>query len=63
MARRDLIWASHGELDFAAFFNRFGEIPNWGAVGNDRGYELVHWTHNYLAEHAEDSIYRILKRW
>jgi hypothetical protein len=40
-----------------------GEIPNWGAVGNDRSYELVHWTHDYLAEHAEASIYRILERW
>jgi hypothetical protein len=40
-----------------------GEIPNWGAVGNDRSYELVHWTHDYLVEHAEASIYRILERW
>jgi hypothetical protein len=40
-----------------------GEIGNWGAVGNDRSYERVLWTHDYLAERAEASIYRILKRW
>jgi hypothetical protein len=40
-----------------------GKILNWEAMGNDRGCELVHWTHDYLAEHVEASIYRILKRW
>jgi hypothetical protein len=40
-----------------------GEIGNWGVVGNDRSYERVLWTHDYLAERAEASIYRILKRW
>jgi hypothetical protein len=29
----DLIWAGHGELDFAAFFNRFGGNPKLGSYG------------------------------
>jgi hypothetical protein len=40
-----------------------GEIPNWDAVGDDRSYEWFHWTHGYLAEQAEASIYRIHERW
>jgi hypothetical protein len=37
MARRDLIWAGHGELGFAAFYNRFGGKSQigelWGTIG------------------------------
>jgi hypothetical protein len=32
-------------------------------MGNDWSYKLVHRTHDYLAEHAKASIYRILERW
>jgi hypothetical protein len=49
-----VLWRSSTDL---------GVIPNWGAVGNDRSCELVYWMHNYLAEHAEAAIYRMLKRW
>jgi hypothetical protein len=47
----------------AVFWIDLGEIPNWGAVGNDWRWGLVHWMHNYLAELTGAVIYRFHRRW
>jgi hypothetical protein len=47
----------------AGFLTDLGEIPNWGAVGDDLRCGLVHWVHNYLAELTWAVIYRSHQRW
>jgi hypothetical protein len=47
----------------AVFLIDLGEIPNWGAVGDDWRWGLVHWVHNYLAELSGEAIYRFHRRW
>jgi hypothetical protein len=41
----------------------WGEIPNWGVLGEDLRHGLLHWLRNYLTERMRAEIYSLQRRW
>jgi hypothetical protein len=56
-ARADLRMADHGGVSHGGDFDRFGEIPNSGAMVGNRWRGAVLGVRNKLMEQARASIY------